>query len=117
MLALRSTACLSQVLAVIFLSTGVYASALPPLQLGDIIGPLTDGLLNGAPPAELTTKNTSPECVNINNGTYQCCESAIKGDMPPVVSLAALAGYKLNPNDINGLICMWQNQRTTAPCK
>ena len=70
--------------------------------------PLVDALLAlGAspPPPILRTQVKSPECANINQGELMCCRGTIAGDLQPVVFLAALYGYHLNPNDINGIDC------------
>jgi len=70
--------------------------------------PILDALLAlGAspPPPILQTTKPSPECANINKGELMCCRATVAGDIQLVVWLAALYGYKLNPNDINGLNC------------
>ncbi|KAH8886991.1 hypothetical protein GQ53DRAFT_598003, partial [Thozetella sp. PMI_491] len=57
------------------------------------------------PPPILRTTSTSPECANINQGELMCCRGTLAGDVQPVVFLAALYGYYLNPNDVNGINC------------
>ncbi|KAK8140139.1 hypothetical protein PG984_000205 [Apiospora sp. TS-2023a] len=79
------------------------AIALPEPAPGLISG-LTDatktllGNLGNAPPPKLlwTPRPLTP---------LQCCRGALAGDQPLVVFLAQLYGYKLNPNDVNGLVC------------
>lgn len=56
----------------------------------------------GTPP--LPTTIHSPECANLNGGTYVCCESTLNGGFPLVKELSALADYPLTDNTINGLI-------------
>ena len=80
----------------------------PEPLLGLPVIPLVDALLAiGAspPPPILQTQVKSPECANINQGELMCCRGIIAGDLQPVVFVAALFGYNLNPNDINGLDC------------
>jgi hypothetical protein len=63
----------------------------------------------GAIPILETTVH-SPECANLNNGTYVCCESTFNGDLPIVVEASALTDYPLTKNSINGLIgCEWRH--------
>ncbi|KAI1746962.1 hypothetical protein F4782DRAFT_535875 [Xylaria castorea] len=86
---------------------------LPPLlssstgPLGPVISLLGD-LGNAEPPALLYTPQPSPQCAASkggNGGALQCCRAAVAGDLPIVVFLAAVYGYNLNPNDVNGLVC------------
>lgn len=74
--------------------------------------PLLDGILDpvldlGAlpPPKLIQTGSPSPQCKAVNGGQLQCCRATVAGDIQLVVWLAALYGYKLNPNDINGVNC------------
>jgi len=72
--------------------------------------PILDALLAlGAspPPKLLQTVNPSPECAAINQGELQCCRAMVAGDIQLVTWIAKVYGYDLNPNDINGLNCMW----------
>ncbi|KAI2635827.1 hypothetical protein GGS26DRAFT_513741 [Hypomontagnella submonticulosa] len=66
---------------------------------------LLGGLGNAPPPDILWTPNPSPECAAINKGELQCCQGTLAGDLPLIQFLAALYGYKLNPNDVNGILC------------
>lgn len=63
------------------------------------------GLGAGSPPAALLTTDISPQCANVNSGTYLCCASAVQGGNPLVVALATTAGYQLPANTVNGLEC------------
>ncbi|KAI0000260.1 hypothetical protein F4779DRAFT_635684 [Xylariaceae sp. FL0662B] len=63
------------------------------------------GLLNGPPPPFLQTPDPSLECAGINGGSLQCCDGSLAGDVEPVVLLAGLLGYPLNPDDVNGVLC------------
>jgi len=63
------------------------------------------GLGADPPPEALLTTDISPECVNVNNGTYLCCSSAVQGGDPIVVALADAAGYQLPANTVNGIEC------------
>lgn len=67
----------------------------------DVVG----NIGNASPPKLLWTPSPSPECAAINQGELQCCRGALAGDQPLVVFLAAVYGYKLNPNDVNGVVC------------
>jgi len=70
--------------------------------------PLLDPVLDlGAsdPPRFLQTVKPSPECASINQGELQCCRGTLAGDQQVVVWLAKVYGYRLNPNDINGVNC------------
>lgn len=89
-----------------------FALALP--QLLDI-GPLLNTVLqdtgldslvgNGALPAAIATTIHSPQCANVNGGTYACCQSTFDGDLPLVVALSAATDYPLTDNSINGFVC------------
>lgn len=59
------------------------------------------------PPQNMITTNPAPECQAINGGGRWCCQSTFDGDMPIVLELAPVLGYKLNPNSVNGLFCKW----------
>ncbi|KAK7968922.1 hypothetical protein PG988_007995 [Apiospora saccharicola] len=96
------------------LAAPAVVTALPEPALGLISG-LTDatktllGNLGNAPPPKLLwTPKPSPQCAAVNGGELQCCRGALAGDQPLVVFLAQLYGYKLNPNDVNGLVCEYR---------
>jgi hypothetical protein len=57
------------------------------------------------PPPDLITTDISPECVDINNGTLLCCDASLAGDQPEIEYLAAIEGYPLPVNDVNGIGC------------
>ncbi|EJT75563.1 hypothetical protein GGTG_05496 [Gaeumannomyces tritici R3-111a-1] len=78
------------------------AAAMPGLL--SVADPVLD-LLAMPPPEMLRTTRRSPECAAINGGELQCCRGTMAGDVQLVVWLAKLYGYKLNPNDINGVNC------------
>ncbi|KAI0460594.1 hypothetical protein F5B21DRAFT_14443 [Xylaria acuta] len=87
--------------------------SLPPLlpsptgPLGPLIS-LLGNIGNADPPAILWTPHPSPQCAASkggNDGALQCCRVTVAGDLPIVVFLAAVYGYNLNPNDVNGLVC------------
>ncbi|KAK7941362.1 uncharacterized protein PG986_013749 [Apiospora aurea] len=73
--------------------------------LTDATKTLLGNLGNAPPPKLLWTPRPSPQCAAVNGGELQCCRGALAGDQPLVVFLAQLYGYKLNPNDVNGLVC------------
>ncbi|KAH6720616.1 hypothetical protein DL95DRAFT_440341 [Leptodontidium sp. 2 PMI_412] len=77
------------------------AFALPQLlgAVGALLGLVP--LLSTPPPRELWTKTPAPECANVNGGALLCCQSTFQGDIPIIVQLAPLIGYKLNPNSNN----------------
>jgi hypothetical protein len=86
----------------------------PDPSLTDLLGslPLVGEVLklvgsvgNAPPPTLLWTRNPSPQCGAINQGELLCCRGALAGDQPLVVFLAGVYGYKLNPSDVNGLVC------------
>lgn len=79
------------------------APAPEPLLSG--LTTLVGNIGNAPPPKILWTPKPSPECAVINQGQLQCCRGALAGDQPLVVFLAKLYGYKLNPNNINGVVC------------
>lgn len=87
------------------------ATALPGPDPGLITGladatkTLLGNLGNAPPPKLLWTPRPSPQCAAVNGGELQCCRGALAGDQPLVVFLAQLYGYRLNPNDVNGLVC------------
>lgn len=72
--------------------------------VGDVLK-LVGNVGNAPPPTLLWTRNPSPQCAAINQGELLCCRGALAGDQPLVVFLAGVYGYKLNPNDVNGLVC------------
>ncbi|KAK7923494.1 hypothetical protein PG985_007565 [Apiospora marii] len=73
--------------------------------LADATKTLLGNLGNAPPPKLLWTPSPSPQCAAVNGGELQCCRGALAGDQPLVVFLAQLYGYRLNPNDVNGLVC------------
>lgn len=88
------------------------AGAVPADTPRGLGSPLLDGILDpvldlGAlpPPKLIQTGSPSPQCKAVNGGQLQCCRATVAGDIQLVVWLAALYGYKLNPNDINGVNC------------
>lgn len=85
------------------LVTASPAPAPEPLLSG--LTTLVGNIGNAPPPKILWTPKPSPECAVINQGQLQCCRGALAGDQPLVVFLAKLYGYKLNPNNINGVVC------------
>lgn len=79
--------------------------------IGGVVGAV-GGVVNGVldlgaapPPAFLRTNTTSPQCANVNQGEYLCCQVTVAGDHQLVVLLADKLNYQLNPNDINGVNC------------
>jgi hypothetical protein len=99
---------------VLYLTYATLASANPapaPAPAPTPSGILSDllsivGNIGNAPPPPLFwTPNPSPECAAINKGQLQCCRATLAGDLPLIVFLAAVYGYKLNPNDVNGIVC------------
>ncbi|KAL7619649.1 hypothetical protein AAE478_010190 [Parahypoxylon ruwenzoriense] len=73
-----------------------------------VLEPLLDvlqGIGNAPPPTFLWTPAPSPQCAAINQGALQCCQGSLAGDLPVIQFLAALYGYQLNPNDVNGILC------------
>ncbi|KAI1344444.1 hypothetical protein F5Y15DRAFT_411280 [Xylariaceae sp. FL0016] len=79
-----------------------------PTAASDPLDPLVTligNLGNAPPPSVLWTPNPSPECAATNQGELLCCRGALAGDLHVVQWLAALYGYKLNPNDVNGVDC------------
>ncbi|OTA98872.1 hypothetical protein M426DRAFT_28031 [Hypoxylon sp. CI-4A] len=83
----------------------VAASALIPEPSLATLKPLLGGLGNTPPPEIIWTPNPSPECASINMGELQCCQGSLAGDLPLIQFLAAVFGYKLDPNDVNGVLC------------
>ncbi|KAI0381268.1 hypothetical protein F5Y04DRAFT_79347 [Hypomontagnella monticulosa] len=80
----------------------------PPEGDSIILEPALDllGAFANAPPPEIIwTPKPSAECATINQGELQCCLGTVAGDLPLIVFLAGLYGYKLNPNDVNGISC------------
>jgi hypothetical protein len=95
----------SVILLFTLLTTSLALPAAPKFNLVDwLLGELgLNGLVgNGTPP--LATTIHSPECANINNGTYLCCQSTFNGDLPIVVDASAATNYPLTKNSINGLV-------------
>ena len=80
----------------------ITAASATPKAL-DLFGGLT--LLNTPPPAFMLTADPSPQCSGLNQGSLLCCQDTLNGDAPAVVAAAALVGYELNPNSVNGLYC------------
>jgi hypothetical protein len=62
-------------------------------------------------PSMLETTAPSPKCADLNGGAYLCCNSAIDGDQPVVVSLADAVGFPLDHNSVNGIGCKSSHQR------
>lgn len=73
--------------------------------VGQVLTPILD-LAALPPPTLIQTMSPSPQCAKINQGQLMCCRGTVAGDLQPIVWLAAVYGYNLNPNDINGLDCM-----------
>ena len=97
---------LRPVFAVLFALLAVLAlvSANPTPGLIPLLDPVLDlGAID--PPRFLQTVKPSPQCANINQGELQCCRGTLAGDQQVVVWLAKVYGYRLNPNDINGVNC------------
>jgi len=88
------------------MATLISARPNPDGGLLGFIGPLIQGipLLDGPLPGMMTT-NPSPECANLNHGTRLCCQSTFDGDVPLLLELAPVIGYKLDPNSVNGIYC------------
>ncbi|KAI1139326.1 hypothetical protein F5Y05DRAFT_424957 [Hypoxylon sp. FL0543] len=86
-----------------------FASAAPAPQPSSIsLDPVLDilkGIGNASPPDIVWTPNPSPECAAINKGELQCCQGTLAGDLPVIQFLAAVYGYQLNANDVNGVMC------------
>jgi len=80
------------------------AAANPTPGLIPLLDPILD-LGASDPPRFLQTVKPSPQCANINQGELQCCRGTLAGDQQLVVWLARVYGYRLNPNDINGVNC------------
>ncbi|KAF1989190.1 hypothetical protein K402DRAFT_452425 [Aulographum hederae CBS 113979] len=55
-----------------------------------------------------TTDPATLKCTN--GGTLRCCQISLAGDFFPIVVLAKIIGYQLDPNDVNCL------QSLTTPC-
>ncbi|KAH8198305.1 hypothetical protein TruAng_007507 [Truncatella angustata] len=84
------------------------APAPEPALISDLVAgvqTLVGNIGNAPPPKLFWTPTPSPQCAAINQGQLQCCRGALAGDQPLVVFLAGIYGYKLNPNDVNGIIC------------
>ncbi|KAI0835932.1 hypothetical protein F5Y06DRAFT_299032 [Hypoxylon sp. FL0890] len=93
--------------ALILLSNFVLSAPSPessPISLEPILNVLK-GIGNAPPPEIIWTPNPSPECAAINKGELQCCQGSLAGDLPVIQFLAALYGYQLTPNDVNGVLC------------
>ncbi|KAH8669693.1 hypothetical protein BGZ60DRAFT_408068 [Tricladium varicosporioides] len=73
--------------------------------LFDLVPILNNLPILNYPPAHMITTNPDPECQAINGGARWCCQSTFDGDMPIVMELAPVLGYKLNPNSVNGIFC------------
>ena len=89
----------------LLLATLVPASPTPQL-LGAVGSLIQDLPILSYPPKSIVTTDISPECANLNQGTRLCCQSTFDGDVPIVMELAPVVGYKLDPNSINGIYCM-----------
>lgn len=63
------------------------------------------GVGTSPPPSFLLTTDISPQCVDVNNGTYLCCETTVNGGNEAVQLAADLAGYQLPANTVNGVLC------------
>ncbi|KAK6065493.1 hypothetical protein SCUP234_12535 [Seiridium cupressi] len=93
---------------IILLTTLVCATPAPAPEPSGLVTGLLSVVGNvGNAPTLLWTPDPSPECAAINQGELQCCRGALAGDQPLVVFLAEVYGYKLNPNDVNGINCEW----------
>lgn len=46
----------------------------------------------------ITLTRAEPTCNN--GGELFCCQAAVAGDTKPIETAAAIANYKLNPNDV-----------------
>ncbi|KAI2603145.1 uncharacterized protein GGS25DRAFT_526185 [Hypoxylon fragiforme] len=79
-----------------------------PIQLSPILDILKE-IGNAPPPSFLWTPRPSPRCAAVNAGELQCCQGTLAGDLPLIQWLAALYGYRLNPNDVNGVLCKFVN--------
>jgi hypothetical protein len=82
---------------------GLLGSVLSAIN-SDVVAPVLD-ILALPPPTFLQTFQPSPQCANVNQGELLCCRATVAGDVQPVVWLASVYGYSLNPNDVNGLNC------------
>ncbi|EDN93390.1 predicted protein [Sclerotinia sclerotiorum 1980 UF-70] len=89
--------------------------SLPPLLDTIINTTITLSTLNSPPPALLTTKLHSEECININQGQLLCCEDLIDGDQPVVLEAARLFGLSLNRDSGNGVACKDLNDGGYCP--
>ncbi|KAI1082513.1 hypothetical protein F5B20DRAFT_578179 [Whalleya microplaca] len=96
-------------LALLTLTHPLLATSLPSSSPdSSLLSPVTSllsSLGNAPPPQILQTADPSPECAALNGGALQCCDGSLAGDVPPVLLLAKLFGYALNPNDVNGVLC------------
>jgi hypothetical protein len=70
---------------------------LEALGLNSLVG-------HGPLPPILATTIHSPQCADVNGGTYVCCQDTFNGDLPIVVAASALTDYPLTNNSINGLV-------------
>lgn len=98
---------------VLQLSLVIASPAPAPEPLLSGLTTLVGNIGNAPPPKILWTPKPSPECAVINQGQLQCCRGALAGDQPLVVFLAKLYGYRLNPDNINGLVC--KHSRPLSP--
>jgi len=89
---------------VALLTVAVMVKANPTPGLIPLLDPILD-LGASDPPRFLQTVKPSPQCANINQGELQCCRGTLAGDQQLVVWLAKVYGYRLNPNDVNGVNC------------
>ncbi|PQE13526.1 hypothetical protein CJF32_00005398 [Rutstroemia sp. NJR-2017a WRK4] len=101
---------LPRLLVLLLLITHITASPhpqLPPLLSTPITTLITLSTLNDPPPAELQTKYPSGKCAAVNKGEALCCAQQLDGQQPVVKEAAALLGYELNKNSVNGFLCFW----------
>ncbi|KAI1385637.1 uncharacterized protein F4822DRAFT_350050 [Hypoxylon trugodes] len=98
---LTLSALLSTIIA-ITPTTSEQTQQLGPLQA---VVDVLEAIGSAPPPEIIWTPSPSPECAAINQGELQCCQGSLAGDLPLIQFLAAVYGYKLNPNDVNGILC------------
>src|SRR5438045_2584410 len=86
----------------LLLSLGIALLPLAQVQAWTIpIG----GVGTSPPPSSLLTTDISPQCSDVNNGTYLCCETSVNGGNAAVQLAADAAGYQLPANTVNGVLC------------
>ncbi|PQE06079.1 hypothetical protein CJF30_00005009 [Rutstroemia sp. NJR-2017a BBW] len=109
---------LPRLLVLLLLITHITASPypqLPPLLSTPITTLITLSTLNDPPPAELQTKYPSGKCAAVNKGEALCCAQQLDGQQPVVKEAAALLGYELNENSVNGFMCLRETEEDTCP--